>query len=501
VLLEHWAQLVSSLSTPNKETRSILAGIDTEYGFTVEGRSVNSQAEDSMAFVRSSPDEGFLHWDYRSENPRQDMRGFQVDHLSPDLVDAQYDQGRARPPAAEERSDRVLPNGARFYNDHGHPEYATPECWSLADIVDHEQFGDQVILRAAQNFSNQIEREVKVYKNNTDFHGSSWGTHESYLVPRHHDFSKLAQAVIPILIARQVVSGAGKVGSESKGPVKYQLSQRADFFVEAMNIETLSRRPVFNTRDEPHANANLWRRLHVISGDSNMHPGCTARKIGLIKLALVLLEQDHVPKWQIPDPVASFQLVSRDSTGEGRVELEDRNWTTPRQVLESYCDAADHAEISDPEIHQVIAECRQLLEDRHSNHDNFWPKVDWAAKLWLLNQFAESGEGWDQTTMQSLDLQYHLLDPQEGLYFGLQAANYLHLPSITQLTPQTPPSGSRAIIRATLLQRFRPQIEALSWSTVQLKTGEQFTLDPSAWYENDLFNVESIEELRNRIAQ
>ncbi|MFM9871946.1 MAG: proteasome accessory factor PafA2 family protein [Fimbriimonadaceae bacterium] len=488
-------------STPSKETRSILAGIDTEYGFTVEGRNVNSQADDSIAFVRSSPDEGFLHWDYRSENPRQDMRGFQVDHLTPDPIDAEYDRGRARPHAAEERSDRILPNGARFYNDHGHPEYATPECWGLADIVAHEQFGDSIVVNAAQRFSQEIQKDVKVYKNNTDFHGSSWGTHESYLVPRHYDFNKLAQAIIPILIARQVVSGAGKVGSESKGPVKFQLSQRADFFVEAMNIETLSRRPVFNTRDEPHANANLWRRLHVISGDSNMHPGCTARKIGLIKLALILLEQDLVPLWRIPDPVTSFQLVSRDSTGEGRIELEDRNWTTPRQVLESYCDAMAHADIADPEIHAIIAETRQLLEDRHANHDNFWPKVDWAAKLWLLNQFAESGEDWDQATMQSLDMQYHLLDQSEGLYFGLQSANYLVLPPFASLTPQAVPEGSRAIVRAILIQRFREELESISWSTVRLKSGEQFSLDPSIWYESDLFNVESIEELRKRISK
>lgn len=492
---------MSSLSIQTKESRSILAGIDTEYGFTVEGHSVNSQAQDSIALVRSSPDEGFLHWNYQAENPRQDMRGFQVDHLTPDALDAQFDNDWVRPSAAEERSDRILPNGARFYNDHGHPEYATPECWSLADIVVHEQLGDQVVLKAAQRFSEKLDRQVKVFKNNTDFHGSSWGTHESFLVPRRHDFNKLAQAIIPILIARQVVTGAGKVGSESKGPVKYQISQRADFFVEAMNIETLSRRPVFNTRDEPHANANNWRRLHVISGDSNMHPGCTARKIGLIKLALLLLEHDLVPTWRIPDPVTSFQLVSRDSTGEGRIDLEDRNWTTPRQILESYCDAADLADIADPEIRELIIEVRQLLQDRHGNHERFWPKVDWAAKLWLLNQFADSGEGWDQTTMQSLDMQYHLLDPENGLYSSLRNSNYFKLPQITAINPQTPPSGSRAIMRAIFLQKFKDQLESISWGTIRLKSGEQFNIDPSIWYEDNLFSVESIEELKQRIAQ
>lgn len=492
-------QPVCSLSTPDKSSRSTLAGIDTEYGFTIEGRDVKTQADDSMAFVRNSPDEGFLGWDYQSENPRRDMRGFQVSHLAFDAQDAEFDRGRARPPAAEERSDRALPTGARFYNDHGHPEYATPEAWSLADLVAHEQLGDQVTLAAAFALSQKLERQVRVYKNNTDFHGASWGTHESFLTPRKHDFNDLARAIIPMLIARQVLTGAGKVGSESKGPVKFQISQRADFFAEPMNVETLSRRPVFNTRDEPHADHQSWRRLHVIAGDSNMHPACTARKIGLVKLALILLDQDRVPRWDIPDPVTSFQLVSRDVNGEGRIELEARSWTTPRQVLESYCDAADQAEIADPEIHQIIAETRTLLENRHKNFDQFWPHVDWAAKLWLLNQFAESEGNWDQNSMQALDMQYHLLDQKEGLYYGLEQSGYLQNSKVD--LPNTPPQGSRAIVRAIAVKNFRNQIETLSWGRIRLKSGETITLDPSAWYENDLLDVESIEELIQRLAQ
>jgi Pup amidohydrolase len=493
--------LVSLSSTPDKQTRSILAGIDTEYGFTIEGRDVTTQADDSMAFVRHSPDEGLPMWDYQSENPRRDMRGFQVNHLSFDAQDAEFDRGRSRPPAAEERSDRTLPNGARFYNDHGHPEYATPESWSLADLVAHEQFGDQVVLGAAQALSQKMNRKVQVYKNNTDFHGASWGTHESYLTPRNHDFSDLASAIIPILIARQVLTGAGKVGSESKGPVKFQISQRADFFVESMNVETLSRRPVFNTRDEPHADSSRWRRLHVISGDSNMHPGCTRRKVGLVKLALILLNQDRVPKWEIPDPVTSFQLISRDAIGEGRVDLEARSWTTPRQILESYCDAADRAEIADPEILELLSETRTLLEARHSNPDNFWPHVDWAAKLWLLNQFADSEGHWEQSAMQALDLQYHLLDQEEGLYYGLSKAGLLRGADVQPSSPLSPPNGSRAIARAVFIQNFPDQIETLSWGQVRLKSGKTITLDPSLWYEQSLLDVESIEELVQRLPQ
>lgn len=469
-----------------------LSGIDTEYGFTVEGHGVQSQADDSIALVRALPDGGVPFWDYRDENPRRDMRGFQVDRLAVDQADAQYDVGRARPGGAEERSDRVLAAGSRFYNDHGHPEYATPECWTLQDLINHEQWGDQVALRAAGAYAASIGSKVKLYKNNTDFHGASWGTHESYLVPREIPFNSLAKALIPVLIARQVVSGAGKVGSESRGPVRFQISQRADFFVEAMNVETLSRRPVFNTRDEPHAEFSQWRRVHVICGDSNMHPGCTRRKVGLVKLALQLLIQDAVPNWEIPDPVQGFQLVSRDATGEGRVDLEGRSWTTPRNILESYCLAAQAAGLDDREVANVADETLTLLEARHSDPDSFWPHVDWAAKLWLLEQFA-ADSGWEESQMQALDLQYHLLDKGEGLYFGLLESGCLQVPEVP--SPPPLPAGSRARIRAAAVQKLPDQVESLSWGRIRFKSGEEVLLDPSRWYTASPEDVESVGDL------
>jgi len=481
---------------------SILAGIDTEFGFTVEDRTVSDQADDSIALVRAYPGEGFLGWDYRSEFPRRDMRGFQVERLAHDPEDAKFDEGRARPPAAEERSDRILPNGSRFYNDHGHPEFATPECWTLSDLVAHDQLGEQIVLQAANAFSNQINRKVRVYKNNTDFHGASYGTHENYLVPRLIEFDQLALGLMPMLIARQVLTGAGKVGSESKGPVRYQISQRADFFVEPMNVETLFRRPVFNTRDEPHAAMDEWRRLHVICGDSNMHPGCTRRKAGLIKLALTLIDQGKAPTWRIDDPVRSFQLVSRDATGEGRIELEGASWTTPRQILESYLDAAGQAEILDPEMSAIIQECRTLLESRNSNWDEFWPSVDWAAKLWLLEQFAESDCGWDEPTMQSLDLNYHLLDPDESLYAGLALSGYLNLLQTEAASIDHAPNGSRAIARATAISKFSAQVKTAGWERITFESPD-ITLDlpPNLWYEESDFDVESIEALVSRVKE
>src|SRR5208282_2425209 len=168
----------------------ILAGIETEYGFTVEGRGADDQIDDAIAFLRGYPGPSFIGWDYCYESPRADLRGFRLDHLAVDPEDAKRDAGRTYGAPHEVRSDRVLPNGARFYNDHGHPEYATPECWSLDELIRHDTAGEFVLLRAARSLADATGREVRVYKNNTDFHGSSYGTHESYLVPRAIGFDR-----------------------------------------------------------------------------------------------------------------------------------------------------------------------------------------------------------------------------------------------------------------------------------------------------------------------
>lgn len=480
--------------------RPILTGIETEYGFTVEGRSVKDQINDSMAFVRGYPGECLLGWDYRQESPRADLRGFQVEQLAYDPVDAEFDEGRARPPASVERSDRVLPNGARFYNDHGHPEYATPEAFTAHQAALHDLAGQEVVLAAGRALEQETGERVRVYKNNTDFHGSSYGTHESYLVPRKHGFEALYEAVTPLLIARQVLTAAGKVGAETGGPVRFQMSQRADFFSEAFNLETLFRRPVFNTRDEAHAEPSEWIRLHVICGDANMMPGCTRRKAGLVRLALRLLDIGEVPAWRIPDPVKSFKLVSRDIVGEGRIELEDSSWTTPRQVIESYLDAAE-AHLDDAESLQMIIECRTLLENRFGEPDEFRRHVDWAAKHWLIDQFRDAeGKNWSDSSLQSLDLAYSLLDQEEGLYSALvDAGEVAWHPALEEVLPllEDAVEPTRAKVRGMLVQKFPKAVKAMSWGrvTLDLESGEKtIDLRPDREYSDSVFDVDTIEE-------
>ncbi len=440
----------------------ILCGLETEYGFYVEGRGAENQIEDATTLVRSFPGERRVMWDYRFESSRLDMRGYTVGQLSVDPEDAKFDTGKSFGSEAEIRSDRLLANGGRLYNDHGHPEYATPECWSLSELVKQDQAGAAAVLRAAQAMPG-----VKLYKNNTDFHGASYGTHENYLVPRALPFDTLVHIVLPMLVVRQLVCGAGKVGAESGVKCDFQLSQRADFISEIMSVDTLYRRPIFNTRDEPHADSSQWRRLHVICGDANMNPASTRIKVGLIKIALARAAAN----WKLSDPVRAFKEISRNPDAE--IELEGRSWTTAEHVLRDYC---EHT-FEDPELQDLAGECLTLLDQRKTNFAEFATRVDWAAKLQMLEQF-----GSDVSAMQAYDLEYHNVDPDEGLYFAVNPAGAMPNELLLDHPPSEP---TRA--RARALALGYPELTAASWS--HLTFGEDsFALDPTADYSD--FNSE-----------
>ena len=450
--------------------RKILAGIETEYGLLVEGRGAEDQVDDAMALVRGYPGECHFGWDYQYESPRADLRGFKLTHLAQDPVDAQFDAGRTFGEAHEVRSDRVLPNGARFYNDHGHPEYATPECRSIFELARHDCAGQKVALQAAVALSKLKGLSVKVYKNNTDFHGASYGTHESYLVPRELGFERLYQDVLPMMVVRQVLVGAGKVGSEKGRTVGYQLSQRADFLSETANAETLYRRPIFNTRDEPHADGQKSIRLHVICGDANMIAGATARKAGLMKLALMLCESQNAPQWSIKDPVGTFQGISRDETHQFRVELANRSWTTAREVIESYFTAAEHCLELDDEMKWVIDSSRELLGDLDSRFDRFSRHVDWAAKKTMIAQFMEEESlDWQDPHLRAFDLEYHNVDPDEGLHSALVQMDLVEPdpPEVDLLAClEGVNETSRALARGLAISKFNQHLLGVCWRTL-----------------------------------
>ena len=473
--------------------RRILAGIDCEYGILVSGNSAEDQIDDSQALVESISNEGFFvdrrvyaGWDYRFENPRNDLRGFQLKHLQVAPTDAQFDVGRNQRSSIEIRADRVLWNGARFYNDHGHPEYSTPESFSIFEAALLDAEGESLVNRAAAQF----EHEVTLYKNNTDYHGASYGTHESYLVPRQIGFEDLYRALIPILLCRQILTGAGKVGSENGEWCDFQLSQRADFFVEAANAETLWRRPVFNTRDEPHADPAQWIRLHVISGDANMNPISTALKLGLVKLGLWLLDADEVPDWKIAHPVQAFKAISRDMSLEFRIDLGRKNWTTAYDVLESYFAAAEQTlgELND-EAKWTIDTGRALMASLRGDGMLARRSIDWATKRHLFEQLIEEEDlTWRSPTLQAYDLEYSNIDPQQGLFHALQEMGEIEVPSF----PTSSFEATRAFARGLAVQKFGEKIRNIGWRGITF--GDEFIeLRPDVSYPDSLSDIPDVE--------
>lgn len=501
--------------------RWILAGLETEYGLSVEGSGAEDQVEHAKALVRSYPGGCFVGWDYRFESPRADLRGFVQDQLSVDPVDAKFDEGRPHGSDIDLRSDRILPNGARLYNDHGHPEYATPECRTLCELALQDLAGEIAVRRAAAAYSGKIGREVQIFKNNTDFHGASYGTHESFLVSRSVGFDALFRSVMPILIARQVLCGAGKVGSESGAPSTFQLSQRADFVAEVHNVDTLYRRPIFNTRDEPHADPGDWMRLHVIAGDANMIPSATARKVGLVKLAIALAEAGESPRWEIRDPVRAIQEVSKDATWQFRVELANGSWTTAGEILESYFAVAEHVldlpllafsgngpevgpyrsfACQEDELTAVIGDCRALMRMLHKDPAAFAKHVDWAAKRKMLGHYMQAEEtNWADPSLKSFDLAYHNVDSEDGLYFALADMGEVEKrPDADIVEPRLRAAfePTRALARGAAVRKFAKNLKSACWRTLTFATGsdlQTIELRPDADYPESLADAPNVD--------
>ncbi|MCS7301010.1 MAG: proteasome accessory factor PafA2 family protein [Fimbriimonadales bacterium] len=458
-----------------------LLGIETEYGLYVEGRSVADQVNESVNLLRECPFPALKgRWDYRLEDPRRDMRGFRVEQLAVDPNDAQIE--REHPISLSERemrSDHVLANGARLYNDHAHPEYATPECRRLMDLIAHDKAGERILLACARAYQQKIGATVKLYKNNTDYHGSSYGTHESYLMRREVSFDALASTMTPFLTTRMIYAGAGKVGVEvNPNPrVPYQISQRADFYMDTMNVETLYRRPIFNTRDEPHAKMRHYRRLHVICGDANMSEYATALKVGTTALVLDLLEDGWAVDFFIVDPVKAAQSIARDPDGKWLVET-DAGIASAIDIQRRYLQEAQRRFAGrDAETDWVLREWDTVLNLLETDPELLGDRLDWIAKRQLLSLFAESeGVPLDDPAIMALDLAYHDIDPAEGLYHALLEQGRMQTlasEEAVQHAMHNPPADTRAAIRGLCVQRYAAQVESLNWERVILRNEEQ----------------------------
>ena len=454
-----------------------LFGIETEYGIAVEGKGAGDLVAESRAVVRAYAGKVACPWYYKGEDPRNDMRGFHVDRLNYDPEDAKLDVPDQKPlPVEEERADRVLGNGARLYNDHGHPEYSTPECASLLDLVAHDKAGERIVLACAKARSEQAGvGQVQIFKNNTDFHGSSYGTHENYLIQRETPFPQLLSGLLPFFATRILYVGAGKMGIEPKGDSGvYQISQRADFFTEEASVDTLHRRPLVNTRDEPHADPRQWRRLHVICGDANMSEYATALKIGTTYLVTSLLEQGWQPWVKLKSPADAIKQISRDQSYRWVVEA-DSGSISAVDIQRVYLAAAkEKLSGRGTDTDWTLREWERTLDALESDPLSLGDRLDWVAKRSLLADYLEAeGVGWNDEALPSYDLAYSNVDPDEGLYYALEQAGEmvrLTTDAAIDAAMSQAPANTRAAIRGALVGKFADSIGVLGWNRVVLRT-------------------------------
>jgi len=375
-------------------------GIETEYGITVDGVDALDVVRESIEIVRSYTEHGAsMKWDYNLEDPHQDARGFRATELLQDTDEAAYyelDKNRALS-FEEIKSDLVLSNGARFYNDHAHPEYSTPECTTIHEIVAQDKAGERILWECARRRTGKLPPgcEARLYKNNTDFVGHSYGCHDNYLMRRDVPWDRIVGDVVPFLVTRQIYAGAGKMGVEGEDAAGqqglYQIAQRSDFFSVLCSIDTMNRRPLVNTRDEPHADAQVHRRFHVIVGDANMSQFATALKIGVTALVLELIEKGHAPQLELANPIEATKSISRDQTCDWIIELRDGRKISAIDIQRLYLAAAQqHCDRDNEDAIWLLREWEQVLDDLHVDPLRCRDRLDWVAKKFLLSTFQES---------------------------------------------------------------------------------------------------------------
>jgi Pup amidohydrolase len=462
-------------------------GLETEYGITIHGAESVDVVAESIELVRRYTEHGaHMKWDYELEDPHRDARGFRAKELLQDTDEsAYYEIDKNRPLSFEEiKTDLVLSNGARFYNDHAHPEYSTPECTTLRELVAQDKAGERILAECARrrNLKLPPENEVRLYKNNTDFVGHSYGCHDNYLMRRDVEWDRIVSGILPFLVTRQIFAGAGKMGVEAEGTANlagiYQISQRADFFSVLVSIDTMNRRPLVNTRDEPHADASRYRRFHVIIGDSNMSQWATALKVGTTSLVLDLIERGEAPGLEIAQPVEATKSISRDQSYDWIIELIDGRKISAIDVQRLYLAAAQRAFAKpDEETKWLLREWENVLNDLQRDVALTRNRVDWVAKKFLLNALQEEEKlAWSDPWLQSIDLEYHNLNRDEGLYYEL-----LRQGSMRQIVTEdetkaaifTPPSSTRAYFRGRCVARFNDAIESIQWDEMVFRNGAQ----------------------------
>ena len=451
-----------------------ILGVETEYGIIVRGTPESNPIAASSVLINAYVNElagdpqasARVGWDFEDESPGNDARG-----MPP--------EGTMAPEVETHLVNVVLTNGARYYVDHAHPELSTPECGDARSIVRFDRSAEVILQRSMEAARRLLPpgQEIVVYKNNSDGKGNSYGTHENYLMDRAVPFPRIVQHITPHFITRQIFCGAGKVGSEAPGlttaEVPFQLSQRADFFEEEVGLETTLKRPIVNTRDEPHADAQRYRRLHVIIGDANLSEVATYLKVGTTAIVLAMIEDDALPRdLRFARPVPTLRQVSYDLTLRQAFELEDGSTITALDVqwelldrARKYAESEGLAVVGEEVGADVLTRWEAVLAGLESDPMALADQLDWVAKYRLLDAYRErDGLDWGDARLAAMDLQYHDLRPEKSLFARLGMERLIDDDEIESGVTE-PPEDTRAYFRGTCLARFADDIVAANWDS------------------------------------
>ncbi len=457
-------------------------GLETEFGIVHRGVSESNPVAASSLLINAyvsqlSSGEGRpathrAEWDFIDETPGRDARD-----------DA---TGPSRPPEVETHLvNTVLSNGARFYVDHAHPEISTPECADPRSIVVWDTAAVQIVQQAMVGANAVLPpgEELVIYKNNSDGKGNSYGCHENYLMDRLVAFHKIVQYATVHFVTRQIFTGSGKIGSEIPGvQVDFQLTQRADFFEAEVGLETTLKRPIINTRDEPHADPIKYRRLHVICGDANLSEVATLLKVGTTAIVLAMIEDNiSLPDIRFQAPVAAMRAVSRDISLNKPLTCVDGKSVTALEVqtelyqcARCYVDERGADAVGGEDVAElVLGHWKLALEGLATNPMDLADRVDWIAKYRLLCAFGERhGAKWSDPKMQAIALQYHDLRPDRSL---AKRANLLRITRDEEVNAAVtlPPVDTRAYFRGTTLAKFPDSVVAANWDSMVFDVGKE----------------------------
>ncbi|MDR1442588.1 MAG: proteasome accessory factor PafA2 [Bifidobacteriaceae bacterium] len=485
----------------------IVLGIETEYGVLGPVRNPVELSSWVVAAYKAGQSGRVAPWDYRSEDPHNDARGFRLDqasaHQSPLM--AEPDQGGARPVVEKDGPGAaMLANGGRLYVDHAHPEYASPETATAREVSLWDQAGQRIMASAAWALAD-AGQAVSLYKNNTDGQGASYGTHENYLVERSVAWELLVAVITPFLVTRQIYTGSGRagLGQRSQDP-GFQLSQRADFVEAEVGLETTLNRPIVNTRDEPHADPERWRRLHVIVGDATMMEVATYVRLGVT--GLILRAMTAAPRRaaalaeevRLDAPVGAFVAVSRDLTLREPLAPRAGGQTTAVGIQRRYHDfVAKALPLEDPETRDLMDRWAALLDGLGSDPMTVSRQVEWVAKYQLLESLRQrDGLAWDHPKLRAADLKWTDVNPKRSLF-----ARVMRHAGVETLFEEReiawavthPPTSTRAYLKGEVISRYPDNVVAAGWDSLSLAwPGGQARLNLSSPLAGNRAQIEAV---------